>query len=218
MKWKELGILGLWRKNYLWNSRWWHWTVIHTNKVSVMCLHHVSSPAPSPVSCHSEPGAKLTCWGLLNCSVPPKEALWMDTSWSTLGPQALSFSLIYSWKGDVQLWRVGDFFSGRDRGWGPEVYVAYSSSSSISCSVVSDSHDLMDCSPPGCSVYGIHQSRIPYTSPGDLPHPGIEPESLVLQVNSLPSEPLGKPTGMGMLLSASWIWKSESVSYKLNRM
>ena len=160
MKWKELGILGLWIKNYLWNSRWWHWTVIHTDRVSVMCLHHVSSPAPSPASCHSEPGAKLTCWGLLNCSVPPKEALWMDTSWSTLGRQALSFSLIYSWKGDVQLWRVGDFFSGRDRGWGPEVYVAYSSSSSISCSVVSDSHDLMDCSPPGCSVYGILQSRI----------------------------------------------------------
>ena len=27
-----------------------------------------------------------------------------------LGPQASSFSLIYSWKGDIQLWRVGDFF------------------------------------------------------------------------------------------------------------
>ena len=76
-----------------------------------------------------------------------------------LGPQALSFSLIYSWKGDIQLWRLGSF-GERDRGWGLEVYVAYSSSSSISCSVVSDCSDLMDCSAPGCSVYGILQSRI----------------------------------------------------------
>ena len=48
-------------------------------------------------------------------------------------------------------------------------------------------------------------SGYPYTSPGDFPHPGIEPESLVLQVNSLPSEPVGRPTGMGILLTASCI-------------
>ena len=33
----------------------------------------------------------------------------------------------------------------------------------------------------------------PFPSPGDLPSPGIEPRSLALQVDSLPSEPRGKP-------------------------
>ena len=32
-----------------------------------------------------------------------------------------------------------------------------------------------------------------FPSPGDLPNPGIEPRSPALQVDSLPSEPPGKP-------------------------
>ena len=36
-------------------------------------------------------------------------------------------------------------------------------------------------------------SELPCPSPGDLPDPGIEPGSPVLQVNSLPTEPTGKP-------------------------
>ena len=36
-------------------------------------------------------------------------------------------------------------------------------------------------------------SGLPFTSPGDLPDPGIEPMSPALQVDSLPSEPPGKP-------------------------
>jgi len=32
-------------------------------------------------------------------------------------------------------------------------------------------------------------SGLPFPSPGDLPHPGIEPGSLALQVDSLPLEP-----------------------------
>ena len=55
----------------------------------------------------------------------------------------------------------------------------------------------MDHSPPGFSVHGILQARIlewlPFTFPGDLPDSGIEPESLALQADSLPSEPPGKP-------------------------
>ena len=34
---------------------------------------------------------------------------------------------------------------------------------------------------------------LPFTSPEDHPDPGIEPRSPVLQADSLPSEPLGKP-------------------------
>ena len=52
--------------------------------------------------------------------------------------------------------------------------------------------DPMDCRPPGSPVHGILQARIlervatPF--PGDLPDPGIEPGSPVLQADSLPSE------------------------------
>ena len=46
-------------------------------------------------------------------------------------------------------------------------------------------------------------SGLPFTSPGDLPDPGIKPGSLVLQADSLPSEPPGKP----ML----WVFASDFV-------
>ena len=36
-------------------------------------------------------------------------------------------------------------------------------------------------------------SGLPFPSPGDLPNPGIEPRSPVLQADSLLSEPQGKP-------------------------
>ena len=35
-------------------------------------------------------------------------------------------------------------------------------------------------------------SGLPFPSPGDLPNPGIEPGSPVLQADALPSEPPGK--------------------------
>ena len=56
-----------------------------------------------------------------------------------------------------------------------------------------------------CIVHGILQARIlewvAFPSPGDLPHPGIEPRSPTLQADSLPAEPPGKPknTGVGSL-------------------
>ena len=51
----------------------------------------------------------------------------------------------------------------------------------------------MDRSRPGFSVHGILQARIlewvAIPSPGDLPNPGIEPQSLELQADSIPCEP-----------------------------
>ena len=38
-------------------------------------------------------------------------------------------------------------------------------------------------------------SELPSATPGDLSNPGIKPLSPALQVDSLPSEPLGKPDG-----------------------
>ena len=54
--------------------------------------------------------------------------------------------------------------------------------------------DPVDCSLPGFSACSILQARILewvelFLSSGDLPDPGIELRSPVLQVNSLPSEP-----------------------------
>ena len=65
--------------------------------------------------------------------------------------------------------------------------------------------DPMDYSPPGPSAHRDSQPRIlewiAMLSSGDLPDPGIEPVSTVLQVDSLPSESPGKPmnTGVGSL-------------------
>ena len=65
--------------------------------------------------------------------------------------------------------------------------------------------DPVDCSPPGSSVHGVLQARalewVAMPSCGDLPHPGIEPRSPALQVDSLPAEPPWKPknTGVGRL-------------------
>ena len=57
--------------------------------------------------------------------------------------------------------------------------------------------DPMDCSLPGSSVHGISQARIlkwvATSSPGDLPNPGIEPESPSWQVASLPLTHQGSP-------------------------
>ena len=65
----------------------------------------------------------------------------------------------------------------------------------------------MDCSLPGSSVSGISQARIlsglPFSSPGDFSYPGIEPRSPVLQADSLPSEPPGKPILTGKMTNSA---------------
>ena len=59
--------------------------------------------------------------------------------------------------------------------------------------------DPIDCSLPGSSPLFMgfskqeYWSGLPFSSPGDLPDPGIEPESPALQADSLPFEPPGKP-------------------------
>ena len=56
--------------------------------------------------------------------------------------------------------------------------------------------DPMDCCPPGSSVHRIFQARIlewlPFSPPGYLPDPVIEPVLPELQADSLPTEPPGK--------------------------
>ena len=63
------------------------------------------------------------------------------------------------------------------------------------CSTLCNPMNL-PCSLPGSFVHGILQARIlewvaiPFSR--DLPNPGMEPRSPVLQANSLPSEAPGK--------------------------
>ena len=68
----------------------------------------------------------------------------------------------------------------------------------LSHSVVSDSLQPMDCSPPGSSVHAILQARIlecvAISFSRDLPNPGMEHWSPTLQAGSLLSEPPAKPT------------------------
>ena len=54
-------------------------------------------------------------------------------------------------------------------------------------------------------------SGLLFSSPGDLPNPGIKPRSPALQVGSLPAEPQGKPkdTGVGSLSPLQWIFLTQ---------
>ena len=71
-----------------------------------------------------------------------------------------------------------------------KVKVLFAQSDSTVC-------DPVNCSLSGSSVHGIVQARIlewvAISFSRDLPHPGIEPGSLALQADSLPSEPPEKP-------------------------
>ena len=63
--------------------------------------------------------------------------------------------------------------------------------------------DPVDCGPPGSSVpRGFSRqeywSGLPYPPPGDLSNPGIKPRSPALQMESLLSEPPGKPKNTGV--------------------
>ena len=62
------------------------------------------------------------------------------------------------------------------------------------CSVLSDSLQPHGLYPPASSVHGIFQARIlelvVFSSPRDLPDPGIKLQSPALQADSLLSEPL----------------------------
>ena len=60
-------------------------------------------------------------------------------------------------------------------------------------------------------------SRQPFPSPGDLPNPGNEPRSPILQADSLPAEPQGKPnnTEVGSLSLLQWIFPTQELNWGL---
>ena len=58
------------------------------------------------------------------------------------------------------------------------------------------------CDTMDSTIHGILQARYwsgqLFSSPGDLPNPGIKPKSPALQADSLPAEPPGKPKNTGV--------------------
>ena len=79
----------------------------------------------------------------------------------------------------------------------------------------------MDCSPPGLQApLSMEFSRqeywwgMPFPSPGDLPDPGIEPGSPVLQADSLPSVPPVNPLELP-LISVKLKKEPLDVSYRV---
>ena len=79
----------------------------------------------------------------------------------------------------------------------------------------------MDYSLPGSSVLGFprqeYGSGLSLPSPGDLPDPGIKSRSPTLQVDSLLSEPPGKPknTGVGSLSLLQGIFQTQELNQGL---
>ena len=60
-------------------------------------------------------------------------------------------------------------------------------------------------------------SGLPFSSPGDLPDPGIEPRSPALQADSLQSEPPGKPLWKDLATTGKKrkkIWDPHKVKWK----
>ena len=72
-----------------------------------------------------------------------------------------------------------------------------------SCPALCDPMDYIACQSPQSMGFSRQEywSRLPCPPSGDLPNPGIEPRFPAVQVDSLPSEPPGKPknTGVGSL-------------------
>ena len=76
---------------------------------------------------------------------------------------------------------------------------------------MSDSRDPADCSPPSSSVQEILQARIlewvPFPSSGDLPNPGLEPESPALADGFFTTEPPGKSINNFLSIAALLHWE-----------
>ena len=63
----------------------------------------------------------------------------------------------------------------------------------------------------------VYWSGYPFSSPGDIPNLGIEPRSPLLQADSLPAEPQGKPknNGVGRLSLLQQIFPTQELNQNL---
>ena len=84
------------------------------------------------------------------------------------------------------------------------IKVSPSKNESVSCSVMSDSLQPHGCSWPSSALHGVLQAGVlewvgvPFSR--DLPNPGVEPRSPILQADFLLPESPGKPIYIGVYL------------------
>ena len=80
------------------------------------------------------------------------------------------------------------------------------------CSITSDSATpwtVIHQAPPSMEFSRQeYWSGLSFPSPGDLPDPGIEPRSPMLQADALPSEPPGKPQETGKMIWYSHLFRN----------
>ena len=84
-----------------------------------------------------------------------------------------------------------------------------------SCPTLCDLVDYIACQAPLSMKFSRqeYQSGLPVSSPGDLPHPGLEPGSPVLQADSLPLHRLGSPPRSRCLnFLISWLQSPSTVN------
>ena len=141
------------------------------------------------------------------CSVCPKIVFWVAAATLPMGAACASaLSLTFS-RGPLCLLSSGSsFFSslGSTLCWPPGLASSLGSDVKLLSrvqlfatlwTVVCQAPPSMEFSRQG------YWSGLPFPSPGDLPDPRIEPRSPALQADSLPSEPPGKFSSLGVLLS-----------------
>ena len=80
----------------------------------------------------------------------------------------------------------------------PNIHHAATSTPSP-CALIQDNSDVPSRKMQSFAIGGAEDhtgtaSQPNFSSPGDLPNPGIEPKSPALQADSLPSDPPGKPS------------------------
>ena len=99
------------------------------------------------------------------------------------------------------LWKLSSATTSHIFIWDPGMHRIWGSDFTkkkvcVCCSVMSDSVTPWTVAHQAPLSIGFpgqeYWSGVPFPSPGDLPDPGIEPRSPVLQADSLPSEPPGK--------------------------
>ena len=89
--------------------------------------------------------------------------------------------------------------------------------------LVSESRSVVSDSLQPHGLYSPRNSRLeywsgwPFSSPGDLPNPGIKPKSPTLPADSLPAEPQRKPknTGVGSLSLLQQIFPTQELNWGL---
>ena len=151
----------------------------------------------------------------INCLIRPVH-LKGNQSWIFIGRTNAEAEAPILWLPDAKNWLIGkDPDDGKDwrqeeKGMTEGVQAQHTHWS------LSATLPLHHCYKMGFSRQGCW-GGLPFPPPGDLPNPGIEPESCVspaLQADSLPAERSGKPITIKLLTKSSPGWDAQFWEYE----